>query len=235
MNLKNLSWMVIIFLLSCTGNKTKHDGLQLVYDSVLSDPELWVPEIQDKNGSTITFSENKMEIDVSKGATIWFKELLKGDVVIEFDATVISAGKPNDRVSDLNCFWMFSDPVEENGSLKFNENNRNGKFSNYHTLQGYYVGLGGHNNTKTRFRRYNGEINRTLLPEHDLSLQKYLIIPNKKYHIQLVLKGKKIQYIRDGVTIFDWDDEQALTKGWFAFRTVTNHMVIENFRIYQFK
>ena len=173
-----------------------------------------------------------MEIDVSKGATIWFKELLKGDVVIEYDVTVISAGGPNDRVSDLNCFWMFSNPDEENDSLKFDNNTRNGKFSNYHTLQGYYVGLGGHNNTKTRFRRYNGEINRTLLPEHDLSEQKYLIEPNKKYHIQLVLKGKKIQYIRDGVTIFDWDDEQPLTKGWFAFRTVNNHMIIENFRVY---
>lgn len=232
MNFKNLSWVVILFFLSCSGNRSEHNGLKLIYNSVLSDPELWVPEIQEENGSTITFSENKMEIDVSKGATIWFKELLKGDVVIEYDVTVISAGGPNDRVSDLNCFWMFSDPNEENGSLEFNKNTRNGKFSNYHTLQGYYVGLGGHNNTKTRFRRYNGNEKRNLLPEHDLSDQKYLITPNKKYHIQLVVKGGNIQYIRNDVTIFNWNDKQPLQKGWFAFRTVNNHMAIENFRVF---
>jgi len=148
------------------------------------------------------------------------------------DVTVISAGGPNDRASDLNCFWMFSDPKEKDGTFKFGENMRNGKFNNYHTLQGYYVGLGGHNNTKTRFRRYNGDINRDLLPEHDLSEQKYLITPNKKYRIQLVVKGDVVKYIRDDVTIFDWKDEDALSNGWFAFSTVTNHMVIENFNIY---
>ena len=94
------------------------------------------------------------------------------------------------------------------------------------------MGLGGHNNTKTRFRRYNGNEKRDLLPEHDLSDQKYLITPNKRYHIQLVVKGGNIQYIRDDVTIFNWNDKQPLQKGWFAFRTVTNHMLIENFRIF---
>lgn len=228
----NILLIISIILLSCSAKKKEHAGLKLFYNSVLSDSAKWVPEIQNRDGSRITFSDNKMEIDVSEGATIWFKELLKGDVVIEYDATVISEGGPNDRVSDLNCFWMFSDPNQENGSLRFCNNNRNGKFFNYNTLQGYYVGLGGHNNTKTRFRRYNGEKERNLLPEHDLSDQKYLIEPNKKYHIQLVVKGKNIRYIRDGATIFNWHDEQALTGGWFAFRTVTNHMVIENFIIY---
>ena len=232
MKLKILCWTIIIFLLSCSGTKTEHDKLLLTYHSVLSDSENWIPEIQDRNGSTITYSENRMEIDVSKGATIWFNELLKGDVVIEYDVTVISAGGLNDRVSDLNCFWMFSNPKEENGNLNFDKNTRNGIFSNYHTLQGYYVGLGGHNNTKTRFRRYNGEINRSLLAEHDLSDHEYLITPNKKYHIQLVLNGNKVKYIRDGITIFEWKDENVLSQGWFAFRTVKNHLVIENLNIY---
>ena len=35
---------------------------------------------------------------------------MSGNVTIEYDACVAVEGKPGDRLSDLNCFWMASDP-----------------------------------------------------------------------------------------------------------------------------
>ncbi|MDX1283367.1 MAG: DUF6250 domain-containing protein [Draconibacterium sp.] len=231
MNLNVICGILLFCIFSCTQKPNQNNEEILIHESVISNPDNWIAEIEDTKGSTISFSENKLEIDVSKGATIWFKEKLAGNIIIEYDATVISKGGPNDRVSDLNCFWMFSNPAEEDGDLNFGNNTRNGKFSNYHKLQGYYVGLGGHNNSKTRFRRYNCQENRNLLREHDLSDKKHLITPNKKYRIQLVVNGKTIKYIRDGEIIFNWEDGQPLKSGWFAFRTVRNHMIIENYRV----
>ncbi|MEZ4829955.1 MAG: DUF6250 domain-containing protein [Bacteroidia bacterium] len=226
-----LSGMVSVLFFACKEKRIVSDRLYQAHPDVLSDSLLWAEEIQQKEGSKVVYSQNKMEIDVSKGATIWFREKLKGEIVISYDITVIQNGGPNDRVSDMNCFWMFSDPREEGGSLRLGESSRNGAFNNYHTLQGYYVGLGGHNNTKTRFRRYDGNAERPLLPEHDLSDPAVLISPNQKYHVRLIARGRRVQYFRDDSLIFDIQDNQPYTEGWFGFRTVTSHMIIENFRV----
>ena len=42
------------------------------------------------------------DIETPAGCTVWFKRALEGPIMIEYDATVISAGGANDRVSDLN-------------------------------------------------------------------------------------------------------------------------------------
>ncbi len=96
---------------------------------------------------------------------MWFKHPLSGPVAIEFDATAVSAGGPNDEVSDLNVFWMANN---RDGSARFPDS-RSGQFADYNDLKTYYVGLGGNRNTTTRFRRYIGDPEtRPLLPEHDL-------------------------------------------------------------------
>jgi hypothetical protein len=51
--------------------------------------------------------------------------------------------------------------------------------------------------------------------------------------IQLVVDGQKVQYIRNGEVVFDIDDEAPYHEGWFGFRTVSNHMKIDGFRVYQ--
>ena len=209
-----------------------YKGLPIAYSMVLSDSSLWVEEIHMNEGSEITYSSNNMDINTSKGATIWFNKKLSGEVIIRYQITILDQNGPNDRVSDMNCFWMFSDPKTEDGNLRFGENERNGEFRNYHELQGYYVGLGGHNNTKTRFRRYDGNADRQLLPEHDLSSPEFLITPNQTYTVTLVARGNQVQYYRDEDLIFDVQDTIPYTEGWFGFRTVTNHMKIKNFEVY---
>jgi len=113
----------------------------------------------------------------------------------------------------------------------FKNTERGGSFRNYHPLRRYYAGYGGHKNTATRFRRNNGLGERPLLPQHDLSRPEYMIQPNKKMHLQIVTVGNRTQYIRDGEVVFDFTDAQPYQESWFGFRTVSNHMTIDNFKV----
>ncbi len=179
-------------------------------------------EVKARNGA--------LEIDTSSGVTAWFETPLEGDVVIEYEATVIGNGGPNDRVSDLNCFWMASDPQSPNDFWKASEA-RNGDFGKYASLQLYYVGYGGHDNTKTRLRRYNGEPNPPIAAE--LSEPDQLIQPNHTYKIQLVRRGNSAQFWRDGEKLFDFTDPTPLENGYFGFRTLRNHVRFANLRVYR--
>jgi hypothetical protein len=175
--------------------------------------------------------DGKLVIDVPAGCTVWFKPVIKGPVLIEYEATVIKAVGPNDRVSDLNCFWMARDARSPKDIFA---TRRSGKFTDYNQLRTYYVGLGGNSNTTTRFRRYIGDVeNRPLLPEHDLRDPKDLIVPNVPQTIRLVACGPLIQYYRDDRRLFELIDTEPYTSGWFGFRTVHNHMAIRRFRVYR--
>ncbi len=187
----------------------------------------YIAELQDPEKSTVRVVDGQLDIDVGAGATIWLDTQLTAPIAIEYEATPISEAGPNDRVSDLNCFWMATD------SLGNSPTGRSGRFKDYHQLYLYYTGYGGHNNSKTRFRRYDGNTDRKLLPEHDLSDPQYLLVPNKTYRIKLVVKENIVQYIRDGEVIFEINDPAPYHRGWFGWRTVRNHLRIDNLRIYR--
>lgn len=211
-----------LLFLSC------RSGEILLVDHVLGNKKSWV--IEQQTTGIVNFEDNKIEIIDANGCTIWYKNQLEGHIKIAYDVTVIDAGGPFDRVSDVNCFWMATDPKNTNDFFK-NSKVRAGKFSNYHALQLYYVGYGGHDNTKTRFRKYDGNIERPLLPEHDLSDKKFLITANKKMHVEIVVNNNLNSYSKDGEVIFKINDPKPYKRGYFGFRTVNNHMIIENFKV----
>jgi hypothetical protein len=190
---------------------------------------LWRPELE--KGGTVAASKGTLEIDVPGGCTIWFTRVLTGPLMISYEATVVDAGGPNDRVSDLNCFWMASDsrsPADMFGIT------RSGKFSDYDQLRCYYVGLGGNSNTTTRFRRYIGEKgNRPLLPGYDLGAREFLLAPNTPLKIQLIAAGSVVGYYPDGRRLFGYEDPHPYSQGWFAFRSVSNHLRIANFQVFR--
>jgi hypothetical protein len=200
-----------------------------LYSDDFSSVENWIPELE-KPGSVDTRG-GALNVDVPAGATVWFRYELTGPVMIEYDATLVKAGGPNDRVSDLNCFWMASD-ARSPGDLFATQ--RSGRFADYDRLLTYYVGQGGNNNSTTRFRRYIGrQDNRPLLPQHNLSAAEFLVKPNVFQKIQLVAFHGHIQYLRDGRTIFDFTDPDPYTHGYFAFRTTASHLRIRHFRVYR--
>jgi hypothetical protein len=172
-----------------------------------------------------------LAIDVPAGCTLWFRPELQGPVIIEYDARMVRAGGPNDRVSDLNAFWMATDARSPEDLFAAK---RSGKFGDYNQLRGYYVGQGGNWNTTTRFRRYIGDaVERPLLPEHDLRSADVLLQPNIWQTVRLVAMGGRIQYYRDGRLIFDFSDPEPYTRGHFGFRTTYSHVELRKFRVYR--
>ena len=189
----------------------------------------WKAELE--KGGTVSAKDGVLRIDVPGGSSVWFKEPFSGPVLITYEATAIARGGPNDRVSDLNCFWMATDP-RANGN--FLQVPRSGAFADYDQLRCYYVGLGGNSNTTTRFRRYIGKAgNRPLLPEHDLGGADVLLKPNAAQRIVLIAAGPHVAYYRDGIRLFGYEDPEPYIRGWFAFRTVTSHFEIRDFRVYE--
>jgi hypothetical protein len=185
--------------------------------------------IEAEKPATISAANGVLDIDAPAGVTLWFKPRLSGPVAIEFDATAVAAGGPNDAVSDLNVFWMANN---RDGSQPVYALVRSGKFSEYNDLRTYYVGLGGNRNTTTRFRRYIGDPDiRPLLPEHDLSSPQVLLRPNQEQTIRLIANGKSIEYWRDGERLFHLEDNAPYENGWFALRTTYNHLRIARFRV----
>ena len=201
---------------------------EIYNDSVLKDSTQWM--VEQMPGGKVFFTEEGLEILDSTGCTVWFKNKLEGALMIEYKLSVIDKGGPYDRVSDMNVFWMASDPKQPD-NLFYKAAGRNGRFRQYDKLKLYYVGCGGHNNTRTRFRRYNGTSNRPLEKGHDLSAQEVLLKANHTYTVQLIADNGKVKYIRDGRTIFSVDDPTPLKKGWFGFRVYKSHQLITGFRV----
>lgn len=219
---KAASFILLLLLFhSCNTDK-------IIYENAVGDSENWVVE-QQPNGNVI-FANQSIEVIDAKGCTIWFKNKIQAPVKISYDITIIDEGGKYDRVSDMNCLWMANDPKNPNDFFKDSEQ-RAGHFPNYHHFTAYYVGYGGHHNSKTRFRRYDGNVDRPLLPEHDLSDQQFMITANKKMHIEILVKDNLTSYSRDGELIYKVDDSNPYHSGYFGFRTVNNHMKIEHFKV----
>ncbi len=195
------------------------------------DLSAWV--VEQAPGGTTTILDGQLILDDANGCTVWFREKLTGSIRIEFEATLIQQGGPNDRVSDLNCFWMATDPAHPD-DLFANSKTRAGLFKNYDALRLYYVGYGANENKTTRFRRYPGDGTKPLLPEHDLSALKFMNVANRAVKIQLIADRGRIQFIRDGEVVFDFSDPAPFTSGWFGFRTVRSHLRLDNFKVYRF-
>ena len=77
----------------------------------------------------ISFSGDTAEIFAPKGLTLWRNEKMSGNTTIEYDASICDTGMPGDRLSDLNCFWMASDPKAPT-NIRKRESWRKGIFVN---------------------------------------------------------------------------------------------------------
>lgn len=185
----------------------------------------WIIEMVPTPHSSVYTDHGKLVLDTKGGVTVWLNQLLRGNILIEYKRKVVVAGKVNDRLSDLNQFWMASDP--RNKQLF----TRTGVLEQYDSLQLYYVGMGGNTNTTTRFRRYEGNGNRTLLQEYKDTA--HLLQPNREYKITIMVKNGVSSYFVDDVPYFQFADPAPLTSGYFGFRSTWSRQEISHLRIYQ--
>jgi hypothetical protein len=182
--------------------------------------------VEQAPGGSVYVRDGALVIEDRDGCTVWLRQKLTAPVEISYDVTVVAKGGPHDRVSDVNCFWMATDPKTEAMPA-----GRSGRFADYDTLRTYYVGMGGYDNTTTRFRRYAGDGTKPLLPEHDLRAGKFLLEGNATYHIRLVARDGVAEFWRNRERIFAYTDAAPLTGGWFGIRTVHSHLEIRRVRI----
>ena len=187
----------------------------------------WKVETPESPNSKVEIKNGRLIINVDHGATIWFKKKLSGNILIEYNRKVIMNDGHNDRLSDLNQFWMATDPFKENVFT------RSGKFSEYDSLRLYYAGIGGNSNTTTRFRKYLGNGERKLIS--DLQDKQHLLQPNKTYFIQIVVDNGTTKVFVDGEQYFSFTDVEPLTEGYFGFRTVKSRQEIGDFKVYRLK
>lgn len=219
----------LVFLLPIIGQSQPHYRIkkQLFQDSFETklDTKYWFCEIK-KTADNNAFVENgQLVIDVSKGTTVWFKKKLKNKWLIEFDRTVPMQGGRNDRLSDFNLFWQATDP---HSKPLFG---RDPDFEHYDSLSLYYVGVGGNYNSTTRFRKYQGNGERTLLQEY--ADAEHLLVSNKTYHCQLIMLRDTISFYLNNVLFFTFKDPNSLKMGYFGFRTTQSRHLIDNFKVYK--
>jgi len=211
-------------------NRTVHDFKlgQLRYEdqfnTSLTD---WTIETSSSNDSVVISKDNSLIIDANAGVTVWFNKKIKGNVCFEYKRKVTIADGKNDRLSDLNTFWMAIDPKSKNLFT------RTGNFKEYDSLLMYYVGFGGNTNTTTRFRKYEGNGERKLLAEYlDAS---HLLQANKEYTIRIFVHNGKTSFFVDDEEYFSYVDPQPIKAGYFGFRTVQSRQEIKEFKVYQLK
>ena len=185
--------------------------------------------VEQMPGGSVTTEGDALVIRDAEGCTVWWCEQLTAPVEITYEAKVVMADGPFDRLSDLNCFWMATDPKSP-GVMPAG---RKGRFADYNNMHTYYVGHGGNNNTTVRFRRYDGTDARPLRPEHDLATPRLLLRPNHTYRIRLVARDGVAEYWCDDELIFTFRDPAPLASGWFGLRTVKSHLEIRNLKVRQ--
>lgn len=211
------------------GKLQSSDRSAILFQDDFQNGDQWLGEFEE--AGELRFAKGMIDIVAPKGATLWFRPKLSGPLEIEYQVQAVAEGGPFDRVSDLNCFFMATDPLRPKD---FFSPARSGKFEDYNTLRMYYVGLGGNRNTTTRFRRYIGDPQeRPLLPENDRSQPQDMIQPNAWQTIRITVHGSDIRYFRDDVKLFHYDDPAPYREGWFGLRTTLNHMRVRNFRVYR--
>lgn len=187
------------------------------------DSRHWRVETEQPQHSRVFTEQGRLIMDTRAGMTVWLQQLLQGAYRIEFLRQVLVAGEANDRLSDMNLFWAAHEP----GSAVLNS--RNGVLESYDSLVTYYVGMGGNSNTTTRFRHYDGTIERPLLGER-LHTQD-LLEAGRIYRIRIDVTAAATQYWVDERLLFSQPLTQLPAPGYFGLRSVWSRQAISRFSV----
>lgn len=219
----------LLFFFFLTASSHAQTTKNLIYKTDFSKPldcKEWVAEMDNLPGhtSTVYTHNNALVLDTRGGVTVWLNKKLSGNIQIEYKRVVRMGSGCNDRLGDLNQFWMATDPKNANLFT------RRGKFQEYDDLNLYYVGVGGHFNTFTRFRKYLTPTSKPVIKEYTDST--YLLEAEKVYHIKIIVKNGTSSFWLNGECYFNYADPAPLTSGYFGFRSLQSRQEIRDLRIY---
>jgi Domain of unknown function (DUF6250) len=222
----NILFLLPLALVSWMGDYS-HAKKTLIFEDDFSAPTIsdnWIIEQSEKESNAASIVNGQLQLDTEGGITVWYKHELKGSILIEYDRTVVVKDGKHDRLSDLNQFWMATDPQQKMFTRK-------GGFREYDSLQMYYVGMGGNYNKTTRMRRYDGRGELKIIGEYTDS--SHLLQPGKKYQIQIKVEKGTSSFTVNGEKYFSFKDDKPLGKGWFAIRSTKSRQLIDNIKIWQ--
>lgn len=227
MSLIKMKILISLCLLTNVVFAQKKD--KLLFQSDFSKPldcHIWVAEIDNLPGhsSSVYTHKNALILDTWGGVTVWLNKKLSGNIQIEYDRVVRMDQKCNDRVSDMNQFWMATDPKKDTLFT------RRGKFQEYDDLSLYYAGIGGWNNKTTRFRKYLTPESKPVIKEY--TDKEHLLEAEKVYHIKTLVKDGTTKFWVNGTLFFEYKDPSPLTSGYFGFRSLQSRQEIRNLKIY---
>jgi rhamnogalacturonan endolyase len=214
----------IIFLLLFTSSNAQKNELLFEDDFTAPlDTAHWLIEKLPADSEMVGTKNGTLLIDTYGGATIWYKKELQGNIRITYKRKILIAGGKNDRLSDLNQFWMATDPRKKMFT-------RHGGFAEYDSLNMYYVGMGGNYNKTTRFRKYT-DGDKKIISEFTDSL--HLLQANKEYFIEIMVQDSVVKFSVDGVLYFTWKDDHPFTHGYFGIRSTRSRQEVDDIKIYQ--
>ncbi|WP_455586174.1 DUF6250 domain-containing protein [Bacteroides sp.] len=196
--------------------------------------EKWVAE-DESAAMQLSLISDTLDIVAPAGLTLWYNEFLTGNYEINYRIAMLMQSGEYDRLSDLNCFWAASDPLYPD-NIFARSAWRNGVFKNYNTLNLFYVGYGGNDNTTTRFRRYYAEYYgvdedrvKPLIAEY--TDRSHLLMPDKWYHIVIRVERGVTTYSVDGEELFRASLHPGEGDGYFGLRLLQNHVRMTGFQV----
>ncbi|MEK6424281.1 MAG: DUF6250 domain-containing protein [Burkholderia gladioli] len=193
------------------------------------DPRRWVVEAEPVPAQAgvpaARVHAHALVLDGRGGLTVWLNRRLSGHYEIRYTRTVLARGGPNDRVSDLNQFWLANPPAGAPARTPFG---RSGAFSDYDSLDLLYAGIGGNDNTTTRVRWYDGSPARPMLV--DYRSRDWLLRGNHPYRVRIVVDGAGSRLYLDGRPLVAVSGPLPRS-GYFAFRSTASRQTITDFSI----
>lgn len=192
------------------------------------DAQRWIVEAEPSGGRgarPVYVHAHTLVLDSARGLTVWLDRRLAGHYEITYTRTVLEAGGRNDRLSDMNQFWLASARRAVEPAAPFGGS---GRFADYDALDLYYAGVGGNGNTTTRFRHYDGTPTRPLLAEYTTA--PWLLRANHPYRVRIVVDARGTRFYLDGKPCFSTSGPLPAA-GWFGFRSTASRQTIRDFSI----
>ncbi|MDP4264950.1 MAG: DUF6250 domain-containing protein [Bacteroidota bacterium] len=226
--MKALLLLLLFYSINNAAWSQNPSGAKLIFSDEFNsmlDSTIWKTEIAPQPASKVYTKNGQLILDTRGGVTAWLNKKLSGNIRVEYARKVLVDSGRNDRLSDLNTFWMATDPKNNNLFT------RNGILESYDSLSLYYTGMGGNTNSTTRFRKYEGNGKKPLLKEYRDTA--HLLQANKLYTITIEVINNLVRYSVNGEVFFEYTDPLVLKEGYFGFRSTKSRQAIEWIRVYQ--
>ncbi|MBN1975073.1 MAG: hypothetical protein JW787_15635 [Sedimentisphaerales bacterium] len=222
--------IILIFAGCCNENLVSSEenlrytiGEALISDDFSGNLSQWSIE-----GAMPQIVDGGMELNTPAFSAAWLKPSLMGNVLIEFDVTVIASNDSEGSAGSFGCFAMATDPANLNKFFAAGKE-RAGNLSKYkNNLTLYYIELDCNKKKSLKILRCSDGKQELISKSANSSYKK---ASGGKYHFKLLFFEKTIELYLNDSRLFRYEDSQPYTKGNFGLTASASRIVIDNFVI----